>query len=171
MRSLEVGSSTLGTADAFVLGDPCFISCGVMASDPYNRRKGVNPVAQHSVVFRAHTTSGSRSAHLHFLSSRSLFLKAVKILPLARSTTPLDCGRHTEAKTGLVPMEKKKSLKSWLLNCLPLSTVSSDGTPKRQIMFCQKNFCAVFDVMVNTALALIHFVKYSTATKANLRFP
>jgi hypothetical protein len=34
MRSFEVGSSTLGTADGTVRGDPCFISCGVMASDP-----------------------------------------------------------------------------------------------------------------------------------------
>jgi hypothetical protein len=171
MRSLEVGSSTSGTADVFVLGDPCFISCGIMASDPYNSQKGVKPVARHSVVFRTHTTSGSWSAHLPFLSSRRLFLIAVKILPLARSTTPLDCGWYTEAKTGLVPMEKQKSLKSWLSNYLPLSTVSSDGTPKQQTMFCQKNFCAVFDVLVDTALASIHFVKYSTATKANLRFP
>jgi hypothetical protein len=38
-------------------------------------------------------------------------------------------------------------------------------------MFCQKNFWAVFDVIVETALASIHLVKYSTATKANLRFP
>jgi hypothetical protein len=158
-------------ADLFVLGDPCFNSCGVMASDPYKRRKSVNPVAWHSVVFRAHTTSGNWSAHLPFLSSRSLFLMAVKILPLARSTTPLDCGWYTEAKIGLVPMEKQKSLKSWLSNCLPLSTVSSDGTLKQQTIFCQKNFCAVFDVMVDTALASINFVKYSTATKANLRFP
>jgi hypothetical protein len=45
MRSLNVGSSTSGTADVLVRGDPCFISCGVMTSDPYNRRKGVNPVA------------------------------------------------------------------------------------------------------------------------------
>jgi hypothetical protein len=65
---------------------------------------------------------------------------AVKILPLARSTTPLDCGWYTEAKIGLVPMQKQKSLKSWLSNYLPLSTVSSNGTPKRQTMFCQKNF-------------------------------
>jgi hypothetical protein len=78
MRSLEVGSSTSGTADAFVLGDSCFISYDVMASDPYNRRKGVNPVSRHSVVFRVHTTSGSWSAHLPFLLSRSLFLIAVK---------------------------------------------------------------------------------------------
>jgi hypothetical protein len=56
MRSLDVGSSASGTADVFVLGDPCFIYCSVMASDPYNRRKGVNSVAQHSAVFRAHTT-------------------------------------------------------------------------------------------------------------------
>jgi hypothetical protein len=83
----------------------------------------------------------------------------------------LDCGWYTEAKASLVPMEKQKSLKSWLSNCLSLSTVSSDGTPKQQTMFCQKNFWAVFDVIVATALASIHLVKYSTATKVNLRFP
>jgi hypothetical protein len=98
-------------------------------------------------------------------------LTAVKILPLVRSTTPLDCGWYTEAKASLVPMEKQKSLKSWLSNCLPLSTVSSDKTPRRQTMFCQKNFWAVFDVIVDTALASIHLVKYSTATKVNLSFP
>jgi hypothetical protein len=92
MRSLEVGSSTSGTAEVLVRGDPCFISYGVMASDPYSRRKGVNPVARHSIVFSAQTASGSRSAHLPFLSSRSIFLMAVKILSLARSTTSLDCG-------------------------------------------------------------------------------
>jgi hypothetical protein len=107
----------------------------------------VNPVARHSVVFSAQTTSGSWSAHLPFFSSRSLFLMAVKILSLARSTTPLDCGWYTKVKTGLVPMERQKFLKSWLSNCLLLSTVSSDGTPNRQTMFCQKNFWAVFDVI------------------------
>jgi hypothetical protein len=161
----------VGTADVLVWGDPCFISCGVMASDPYSRRKGVNSVGHHSVVFRAQTTSGSWSAHLRFLSSRSLFLMAVKILPLARSTTPLDCGWYTEAKTCLVPMERHKSLKSWLSNYLPLSTVSSHRTPNQQTMFCQKNFWAVFVVIVDTALASIHLVKYSTTTKVNLRFP
>jgi hypothetical protein len=171
MRSLEVSSSTSSTAEALVRGDPCFISCGVMASDPYSRRKGVNPVARHLVVFSAQTASGSRSAHLPFLSSRSIFLIAVKILPLARSMTSLDCGWYTEAKASLVPMEKQKSLKSWLLNCLPLSIVSLDGTPNRQTMFCQKNFWAVFNVIVDTALASIHLVKYSTAMKVNLRFP
>jgi hypothetical protein len=30
---------------------------------------------------------------------------------------------------------------------------------------------AVFDVIMDTALASIHLVKYSTATKVNLRFP
>jgi hypothetical protein len=153
MRSFEVGSSTSGTADGTVRGDPCFISCGVMASDPYRRRKGVNPVALHSVVFSAQTASGNRSAHLPFLSSRSIFLTAVKILPFTRSTTPLDCGWYTEVKASLVPMEKQKSLKSWLSNCLPLSTVSSDGTPKRQTMFCQKNFWAVVGDLFSNAMS------------------
>jgi hypothetical protein len=164
MRSLDVGSSTSGIADVLFRGDPCFISCGVMASNPYNRRKGVNLVARHLVMLRAQTTSGSWSAHLPFLSSRSLFLMAVKILPL-------DCAWYTDVKASLVPMERQKSLKSWLSNCLPLPTVSSNRTPNRQTMFCQKNFWAVFDVIVDTALASIHLVKYSTATKVNLRFP
>jgi hypothetical protein len=38
-------------------------------------------------------------------------------------------------------------------------------------MFCQKNFCAVFDVIMDIALASIHLVKYSIATNVNLRFP
>jgi hypothetical protein len=72
IRSFEVGSSTLGTADATVRGDPCFISCGVMASDPYRRRKGVNPVALHLVVFSTQTASGNKSAHLPFFVEEHL---------------------------------------------------------------------------------------------------
>jgi hypothetical protein len=68
-------------------------------------------------------------------------------------------------------MELQNSLKSWLSNCLSLSNVSSDGTPKRQIMFCQKNFLVVFAIIMETALASIHFVKYSTAMKVNFKFP
>jgi hypothetical protein len=41
---------------AFAHGDPCFSSCGVFDSDPYIKRKGVNPVALDSVVFSAHMT-------------------------------------------------------------------------------------------------------------------
>jgi hypothetical protein len=67
-------------------------------------------------------------------------------------------------------MELQNSLKSWLSNCLLLSIISSDGTPKRQTIFCQKNFWAVFAVIVETALASIHFVKYLTSTKVNFKF-
>jgi hypothetical protein len=73
MRSFEVGSSTSGTADETVRGDPCFISCGVMASDPYRRQKGVNPVALHSIVFSAQTASGNKSAHLPFFRRGASF--------------------------------------------------------------------------------------------------
>jgi hypothetical protein len=38
-------------------------------------------------------------------------------------------------------------------------------------MFCQKNFCAILDVLVDAALASIHLVKYSTAMKVNFRLP
>jgi hypothetical protein len=70
-----------------------------------------------------------------------------------------------------MPMELQNSLKSLLSNCLPLSTVNLEGTPKRHIMFFQKNFCAVFDVIVDTVLASIHFVRYSTMTKVNFQLP
>jgi hypothetical protein len=76
----------------FARGDPCYSSCDIIASDPYIKQKGVNPVALDSIVFSAHMTSGSWSAHLPFLSSSSLFLMVLKILLLAHSTTPLDCG-------------------------------------------------------------------------------
>jgi hypothetical protein len=76
-----------------------------------------------------------------------------------------------EANTPFMPIELQNSQKSWLSNYLPLSTVSSDGTLNRHTMFCQKNFCVVLEVIVDTALASIHLVKYSTATKVNLRLP
>jgi hypothetical protein len=91
IRSLEVGSSTSGVAVGLDRGDPCFSSCDIIASDPYVKWKGVNPVAPDSIVFSAHSTSGNWSAHLPFLSSSSLFLIALKILSLAHSTTLLDC--------------------------------------------------------------------------------
>ena len=56
-------------------------------------------------------------------------------------------------------------------NRLPLSTVTSLGTPKRHTIFCQKNFCRVAAVMSRRGLASIHFEKYSTATAAYLKLP
>jgi hypothetical protein len=47
----------------------------------------------------------------------------------------------------------------------------SFSTPKRQTMFCQKNFWIVAEVIVARGIALIHFEKYSTATTAYFKFP
>jgi hypothetical protein len=65
-RSFVVDSSMSGVAVVLVRGDPCLSSCGVMDSDPYIVLKGVNPVAQDSVVLSAQMTSGGFSAHLPF---------------------------------------------------------------------------------------------------------
>jgi hypothetical protein len=70
-----------------------------------------------------------------------------------------------------VPIELQNSRKSWFSNYFILSIVSSDGTPNRHMMFCQKNFRVVLEVIADTVLASIHLVKYSTATKVNLRLP
>jgi hypothetical protein len=50
----------------------------------------------------------------------------------------------------------------WQLNCLALSTVISLGTPKRHIMFCQKNLSSPAAAMLTRGFTSIHFVKYST---------
>jgi hypothetical protein len=59
IRSLEVDSSTSRVAMELARGDLCFSSCNAIASDPYIKQKGVNPVALDSAVFSGHMTSGS----------------------------------------------------------------------------------------------------------------
>jgi hypothetical protein len=88
VRSLEFDSSTSGVAVKLARGDPCFSSCSVIASDPYIKRKGVNPVALDSVVFSAHMTSGSWSAHLPFFSSSSLWQNRPNYSSLSAQVTP-----------------------------------------------------------------------------------
>jgi hypothetical protein len=45
------------------------------------------------------------------------------------------------------------------------------GTPKRQTIFCQKNFCTVAEVIVAKDFASIHLEKYSTATTTYFKLP
>jgi hypothetical protein len=45
------------------------------------------------------------------------------------------------------------------------------GTPKRQTMFCQKNFGTMAEVIVAKGFASIHLEKYSTATATYFRLP
>jgi hypothetical protein len=40
-------------------------------------------------------------------------------------------------------------------------------TPKRQMMFCKKNFLIAAELMLMTGFASIHLVKYLTAMMAN----
>jgi hypothetical protein len=47
-------------------------------------------------------------------------------------------------------------------HCLHVDRVAelNDGTPNRHTMLCQKNFWDVLEVIVDSALASIHSVKY-----------
>jgi len=69
-----------------------------------------------------------------------------------------------------VPVLLQNSLNLCESNCFPLSTIKVLGTLNLQIMFCQKNFFIVSEVIVASGLASIHLVKYSIATTTNL-FP
>jgi hypothetical protein len=45
------------------------------------------------------------------------------------------------------------------------------GTPKRQTIFCQKNFWIVVEVIVAKGFTSIHLEKYSTATTTYFKLP
>jgi hypothetical protein len=78
----------------------------------------------------------------------------------------VDRGEHCLGANGIAELSEVLVVK-----LLVVVDVSSDGTLNRQTMFCQKNFCVVFAVIVKTALPSIHLLKYSTVTKVNFRFP
>jgi hypothetical protein len=171
-KSLSTGSSVSGVELFSTLGDFNFSSYGVIASVsyPYISLKGLKPVHLVSVVFSPHTTSGSWSGHLPFVSSCSVFLTTVNffrlLFPLHRWT-----GDDTQ---------KQSLLWSRLMHINPrisgfkLFTGVHDyfgGDPKSAYDGLLEHFWVVFDVMTETVFASIHLVKYSTATKAYFKFP
>jgi hypothetical protein len=90
-KSLSTGS-TFGSELFSTLGDLHFSSCGVIASMLYISLKGVNLMHMVIVVFSSHTTLGSWSGHLPFVSSCNLFLTAMKFFPFALSNASFDWG-------------------------------------------------------------------------------
>jgi hypothetical protein len=70
-----------------------------------------------------------------------------------------------------MPIWSQNSLKVLASNYVPLSTVIAFGTPKRQTIFCQKNFWTVTEVIVAKGFASIHLEKYSTVTTTYLKLP
>src|SRR6185503_15672571 len=88
VRSASIEGSMLFRTLALL----CLSSSGLIASTSYNNLNGVNFVALHSVVLWDQMTFGSSSTHFPFFRSNKHFLMALKIMPLALSTTPLDSG-------------------------------------------------------------------------------
>src|SRR3954463_8163430 len=75
---------------------------GMIASEPYMGKKGVNPDDRFGVVLRLHKTAGSSSIHAPgALSSGSTNrgLMPDKMRPFALSTWPFDWGCATDAKS------------------------------------------------------------------------
>jgi hypothetical protein len=92
-------------------------------------------------------------------------------MPFALSTSPFDSGCLTDAKWTFVPIWLQNSLNVSASNYVPLSTVMAFGTPKRQTIFCQKNFWIVVEVIVAKGFASIHLENYSTATTTYFKLP
>ena len=130
----------------------------------------MNPVVRETDVLCDQITLGNSSIHFPLRRPSSVFDIAEKTILFALSTAPLDSGWYTEAKANFVPMLLQNSLKFSESNYFPLSTVKILSTPNLQMMFCQKNFLTVSEVIFASGFASIHLAKYSTATTANL-FP
>jgi hypothetical protein len=72
--------------------DPNLSSSSVIASSPYSRRNGVNPVVLVLEILCPHTEVTSSCTHFPFAESNSAFAIAVKMRPFALSTTSLLSG-------------------------------------------------------------------------------
>jgi hypothetical protein len=150
---------------SFVLSRSCcsywprFSFFWVMASSPNNSLNGVKPVDLDTVVLWLHTTLINSFGHFPLGWLKINFIIPVIIIPFALSTSPFDSGCLTDAKWIFVPTWSQYSLKVSTSNYVPLSTVIAFGTPKRQTMFCQKNFWTVTEVIVAKGFASIHLKK------------
>jgi hypothetical protein len=143
-----------------------------LQSGPFYRSlKGVNPVDLDAVVLWIHTTLISSSGHFPLGWLKISFIIPVIIIPFALSTNPFDSRCLTDAKWILVPIWSQKSLNASASYCIPLSMVIAFGTPKRQTIFCQKNFWTVTEVIVAKGFTSIHLEKYSTATTTYFKLP
>jgi hypothetical protein len=84
------------------------------------------------------------------------FIILVNIISCALSTNPFDSGCLIDAKCIFVPIWLQNALNVSASNGVPMSTVIAFGTPKRQTIFCQMNFCTMAEVIVAKGFALIH---------------
>jgi hypothetical protein len=164
MTSFETFSLFESCVEATILTEPDLASSRVTTSYPKRSLNGVKFVYLNTKVLWFHTTLVSYSVHFPFSNPTKDFVIPIRIIPFALYTNPLDSRCLTEAKCMFVPTWLQNALNASESNRVPLSTIMDFSTPERQIMFCQKNFWMLVEVMVAKDFASIHFEKYSTAT-------
>jgi hypothetical protein len=136
--------------------EPVLASSGVIASSPNRSLNGLNPVDLDTTVLWFQTTFINSSSHFPLGWLKIDFIIPFIIIPFALSTNPFDSRCPTDAKCIVVPIWLQKALKVSASNWVPLLMVIAFGTPKRQTMFCQKNFCTMVEVIVAKGFASIH---------------
>jgi hypothetical protein len=162
-RSFPSISFGHGTVSIAVHRHQCFISSSNIASAPHISQNVVKFIAIQTMVLWLHTVVGMTSTHFPFFSPSNIFFIASKIRELALSTTPFDCGWYTDAKATFVPIWWWNSLNIPLSKYVELLNVICLGTPKQQMMFCQKNVLIDVELTLVSGITSIHFVKYSIA--------
>jgi hypothetical protein len=171
MVSFVIWQSPSSSVEAKVLIEPVLASSGVIASSPNISLNEVNPVDLETIVLWFHTAFINSSGHFPLGWLKIDFIIPIIIIMFALSTNPFDSGCLTNAKCIFVPIWSQKVLNVSVSNGVMLSTVTGFGTPKRQIIFCQKNFYTVAEVIVAKGFASIHLEKYSTATTTYFKLP
>ena len=104
-----------------------FTSADMIASAPYVRGNGVSPVDLLGVVWYAHKTLGSSSAHLP-LTPSNLFFNPFTITLLVASAWLLLCGYAGVEYLFLIPRSLQNLRKALLSNCYLLSETRDSST-------------------------------------------
>src|SRR3954470_20579053 len=82
------------------------MSIGMIASEAYTRKNGVNPVDRFGVVLKLHKTVGSSSTHAPgalSIGSTNRGLMPDKMRPFALSAWPFDWGCATDDPSSRMP--------------------------------------------------------------------
>ena len=118
--------------------------------------KGASPVGVLAVVLYAHKTLGNSFGHAS-LASSNLALMILSSVRFVIFVCSFACGCLGVRIGFLIPRLEKKSLKSWLSNCCPLSDTIFCGISNLQIIFFHTKLWIFASVMVDNASAPTHF--------------
>lgn len=133
-------------------------STSIIASNPYERQKGVCPVVDYREQRQAHKMAGSSSAQLPLAFPTHFFNSHIMTL-LVASVCPLLYGCSKEVALCLIPRLSRNFSTPLSIKYVLLGEIKVLGIPNWHTMFFQMNFRTLVAKMVAMGSAAIHMVK------------